>query len=381
MQITLRTKFESERMMSKKILHIITSLEMGGAQRVLNKLVDSDDKSNQHFIITLKKGPNELKPNCQVFSLDFGNLINAYKSMRWLLSNLKNERYSLIVSWLYHADLIGTFVSLLTKIPLIWNIRHTYIDQSSLKFTTWLIVRINFFVFGFVPRAIIYCAVSAKYSHRKLLFWKKPEVQINNGAFLPSEDIPIAPVSDRCTFIWVGRDDPQKGFEIFLKAVASLKGEINIPFHCNCYGNGIEFSNNRISQLINKLDVRDCVNLCGKSSHIDLEFRVSHVHVLSSLSEGFPNVVVEAMSNSVPSIVTEVGDAAVIVGDTGWIVSPGDFLELRDAMYAACMELVYENKIYINRRFSCFKRATNNFSLMSMLREYQKIFDYYGKQK
>lgn len=364
--------------MPKKILHIITSLETGGAQKVLSKLVESDEH-NEHVIAVLKQSSDELKLDCQVHTLNFSSLNNAWMSLNWLLFELRNEKYSLMLSWLYHADFIGSLVALLTKAPLIWNIRHTYIDRRSLKLTTWLLVRLNFIILGFVPQAVIYCASSAKNSHKKLTFWKKPELQINNGVFIPHSQKLVRSHLTHCKFIWVGRDDPQKGFENFLNAIASLKKKVDIPFQCNCYGDGIDTTNEHISQMINKLNLHDCVNLMGRSSHIYVEFGSSHFHVLSSWSEGFPNVVVEAMSNSVPSIVTDVGDAAAIVGDTGWIVSPDDEIELSEAMRDACIELMNDNNLYSKRRLSCFNRAIDNYSLTSMLSEYQKVFDFYGR--
>jgi glycosyltransferase involved in cell wall biosynthesis len=82
----------------------------------------------------------------------------------------------------------------------------------------------------------------------------------------------------------------------------------------------------------------------------------------SAYGEAFPNVVAEAMACETPCIVTEVGDSALIVGDTGWVVPSSDPAGLATAM-AAAIQALSDRAELKNRQTKCRERIEANFNL------------------
>src|SRR3546814_15063930 len=88
---------------------------------------------------------------------------------------------------------------------------------------------------------------------------------------------------------------------------------------CVLIGHGLEESNAELTRILDAHDLRDKLVLMGRQDDVPRLMNGLDVHVLSSRAEGFPNVVAEAMATGVACVATDVGDAAVILGGTGWL--------------------------------------------------------------
>jgi glycosyltransferase involved in cell wall biosynthesis len=136
---------------------------------------------------------------------------------------------------------------------------------------------------------------------------------------------------------------------------------------------GTNINNNKI--LINeikRLRLNNYVKLLGPSKNISEIMNSLDVHVQSSRSEGFPNVVAEAMAHKTPCVATNVGDTSYIVGDTGWIVPSNNPKKLAKSIELALKEI--HTKKWIKRCDKARARIKEKFSIDNMINSYNKIW-------
>ena len=170
----------------------------------------------------------------------------------------------------------------------------------------------------------------------------------------------------------VARYDPQKDHLNLIKALSLLHTE-NINFLCVLVGSNIDKNNVKIVDEIKKLKLSKKIILLGQTKNITNVMNGFDIHILSSsYGEGFPNVVAESMACGTPSIVTDVGDSAYIVGNTGWVVQPNNPHELAEAIKKSVKEIGTSkwNKRCNNARL----RIKNNYSINKMIERYNTIW-------
>ena len=120
----------------------------------------------------------------------------------------------------------------------------------------------------------------------------------------------------------IGRFDPLKDFNNFVKASGLVLRDLDsVKFLM--VGKGLDKDNTELNQWIKNTLHPDNFILIGEANPHDLTAAMD-LYCLSSKAEGFPNVVAEAMAMQIPCVVTDVGDAARIVGESGVVVQPMD---------------------------------------------------------
>lgn len=117
----------------------------------------------------------------------------------------------------------------------------------------------------------------------------------------------------------IARIDPMKDFETFLHAVKIIiKDKLDV--HFICAGGGSGKYRDSIIRMCNEMGLDDYVSWIGERHDMPEVYNALDVLTSCSITEGFSNVVAEAMSCGVPCVVTDVGDSANIVGETGFVV-------------------------------------------------------------
>jgi glycosyltransferase involved in cell wall biosynthesis len=168
----------------------------------------------------------------------------------------------------------------------------------------------------------------------------------------------------------VARFDPQKDHANLLAALSLLK-ERGVEYCCVFVGTGVDCANETLTQLISAAGLEKNVQLLGRRNDIPAVMNALDLHVLSSsFGEAFPNVLAEAMACGTPCVTTDVGDAALIIGETGWVVPPEDVGALANSIEKAIM-LWQDQPGWQKRKRACRKRVEDEFSLSAMVSAYR----------
>lgn len=371
-----------------QVTHIITGLNNGGAEAVLYRLCTNGTGAT-HTVISLmdmgKYGPMLEKAGITVHCLNMPQGRVTLSGLRKLYTLLKKGKPDAVQTWMYHADLIGGVIAKLAGVKKVfWNIRHSTLEAGKSKRSTIIIAKLCARLSKRVPTGIVCCADEALAVHAAIGYDKSKMTVIYNGYRLDQfninteagnavkQELDIAHVP--LVLGLVGRFNPQKDHANLLNALALLK-EKHKDFACLLVGAGINPDSTELYEQLKSLGLLEHVHLLDQRSDISAVMNALDVHVLSSsFGEGFPNVVAEAMACGTPCVTTNVGDAALIVGDTGWVVPPSNSEQLFEAITKALNEKQTNADAWNARQQAARQRIEENFSIETMVRKYHRVW-------
>ena len=370
-----------------KVIHVITGLNDGGAEAVLFRLC-THDAAHQHVVISLsgedKYGSLLRAGGVEVYTLDMRPGTPSPIALIKLIQLLRKHRPDIVQTWMYHADLLGGFAARMAGVKVIvWGIRHTTLEPGKSKKTTIWIAKLLAMLSWWLPVRIAVCAQRAMDVHEALGYDRSRMRFIPNGYdlsdFAPRPEAGAAlrasfgVLSDTPLIGTVGRYDPQKDHANLLNALAILQSR-DVAFRCLLVGTQLDDDNTELMALIEQLGLHDQIILLGRRNDIPAVMSALDVHVLpSAFGEAFPNVVAEAMACGTPCVVTDVGDAAYMVGDTGWVVPAGDATALADAIALVLFTIESQSEsVKLSRQARL--RIEQNFGLDRMIEAYRGVW-------
>ena len=370
---------------SVNVVHIITGLEDGGGEAVLFRLC-TQDQSHQDHVVSLmdagKYGPLLEAKGVRITCLDMPRGRVTISGLWQLWRLICKERPTVIQTWMYHADLVGGVIARLAgQRNVIWGIHHTTLVPGQSRRTTIWVAKICARLSRIVPRRIVCCAEKAREVHEELGYDRDRMQVIPNGYDLsvfqpdPSSGQQVRHVLslDKAQDVigFVARYDPLKDHETLLSALAILNWQGKCPA-CLLVGSAMDVNNEELVDLIARKGLSQRVHLLGRRDNIPAIMNAIDLHVLSSTSEAFPNVLAEAMACGTPCVSTDVGDAAEIVGPTGRIVQPRN----PEALAKAISDMLSEKASpdWTARRDDARRRVSDRYSLSRMVDSYHEVW-------
>lgn len=318
------------------ILYVITSLDVGGAQKMILETVKGLDKNRYNLNVCSLKKKNSYVEEFRLagvapISLLLPDKVNLFYLCKLpvafikLMKIMKENKVTIVHSYLFQANLLSRIAARFVKVPvIISSIRIMEMQKASHlwfdKLTNCLIDKIitnaeavrQFIISktGVSPDKIvtIHNGINTKHNLNQEKMFSGEKLNLPLGADIIGS---------------IGRLHEQKGFNYLLQALVLVKKE-QPNFKCILVGDGK--LKNYLNALSKEYNLTENMIFTGFRKDMDEIISVFDVFVLSSLWEGLPNVIMEAMNQSKPVIATAVGGTAELVQDkiTGLLVPARD---------------------------------------------------------
>jgi glycosyltransferase involved in cell wall biosynthesis len=236
---------------------------------------------------------------------------------------------------------------------------------------------------------VVNCSQRSAEVHEQLGYSAVPHAMIPNGydpdVFHPDDETRAAIRAslgvDEDVFLVgsITRWHADKDLPTLLRAMSVVRDR-GIPAMCVLVGRGLSVSNLDLLREVEKAGLNDKTLLLGLREDVADVLRALDLHVLSSRSEAFPNVVAESMLSGVPNVATDVGDSAYMVGDTGWVVEAGDADGIAAAIEQAHRERHDSPQYWQKRRSDARQRVVERYTLDRMMNAYEELWRRLGSE-
>ncbi|MBT3504637.1 MAG: glycosyltransferase [Piscirickettsiaceae bacterium] len=368
-----------------KVIHIITGLATGGAERALYNLLQGglSTEFDCHVISLSDEGTMGAQIKALGVTVITLNMRAGWPTLAGLLklrSIIKKLQPDLIQGWMYHGNLAATLARffMANKPALIWNVRQSLYDLKHEKRLTRLVIKANRF-FSANPDVLLYNSQLSRQQHEAFGFSVDKSRVIPNGINLQRFSFSaearrniLAELSIPKTAVVIGhvaRLHPMKDHANFLKAAVIL-AQRNADIQFILSGRGVSINDEALEKHI-PITLQNRFHLLGERNDVADLMSAMDVFCQSSWTEAFPNVLGEAMAVAIPCVATDVGDSALIIGECGVVVPARD----ADALIAGIEALLILDTI--ERRVlgqQAHNRIEEQFTLSVIAERYADLY-------
>ena len=362
-----------------KVLEVINSLKIGGAELLLRNFVIEAKKNNQYVVdVCTLYATNDArsieemkKKNVRIWSL---NLKNKYtlSSVGKIKKIIERENYDIVHVHLFPAS---AFVAL-SSLFLPNNIRYIFTEHST--FNRRRTIKIFKIVDGFIYNRYSKIICSSKQVQNSLIKWipknkEKTEV-IHNGTPIHSKSYSHQLIK-KYDILFVGRLVHQKGIRFLLEAISILQNKYKKYVKAAVVGGGpLE---KELKKLCEELKINDSVEFLGIRRDIDQLMKSSKLFVLPSCWEGFGIVLIEAMKNRLPIVATNIGGIPEIItdGNEGILIPKANSVILAESINKVLEDEKLRSKLIQNAYRKVQKKYSIERYTISLLNLYFNILN------
>lgn len=323
--------------MSLRVTVVVTGLGIGGAEHALLNLLSRLDRTRFEVAVVVLGLEDALLPQYRAAGIE--PVMLRMRPGRWplrtarrLVDTLRELAPDIIQGWMYHGNLAASFAAArLSPRPVVcWSVRdtpeaahgHSLFTQVVIRLSGWYVKRVDR-IFNVSSRSLAYCAERFGWPAERTevlpngvdmaRFRPDPALRLQVRAELRLADEPLIAL--------VARWSPVKNHALFVAAAVRLR-ERCPRARFLLVGKGLDAANPELAGLLARSGLGNSALLLGPRHDVERLYAAADIAALTSHSEGFPNVLAEAMACGVPVTSTDVGDARQIVGPGGRVLVP-----------------------------------------------------------
>lgn len=365
-----------------RILQLVSTLTIGGAEQIVLNLAERvNPRQFETFVCSLsRKGEHSLQPAFERLGIPLLSLkakhFYSLKTLGTVERYVREQKIDLIHTHLTDADIVGRLIGRRRQLPVLstmHNIPHNYARQRWDRY--WL----ERFTARYWATHLV--AVSAKIRELYIADWQIPPSRIsaiNNSVqmepFLAvAEGVPTEREFPGPVITNVARFNPQKAQHILLAAAALVIAKIPTA-HLVMVGKG--HLEQPLRQQAQDLGIATNVIFTGVRHDIPQVLAQTDVFALSSLWEGLPLSVIEAMAAARPVVVTDVGGNSELVemGLSGLVVPPDSAQALAEALLTLLQN--EGQRLALGR--AARQRVQQLFSPKPFIQQYEQLYQQLG---
>ncbi|MEE9326704.1 MAG: glycosyltransferase [Cocleimonas sp.] len=367
-----------------KVAHISTSLNTGGAEVQLLRLLGKLDKNKFEMIVISLHEETYLADEVRKLGIPVHSLYLKKNplNIRKAYTILKEFNPDVIHGTMYEGGVVGTLFNkfLPKKPPVIWTVHEPleHYDKEPLR------KRLQLRSWGLMskkPACMMYVSNLNKEQHLDWGFDNDKALVIPNGVdtdkCFPNKEAGLKVRESlnipKSAFVIgkIARFHRQKNHLGFLHSAAILTKK-HPHVHFMLVGTNVDKENKELTDLISKLGLEEKVHMLGNRQDIPDVVNAFDLATLTSFGEAFPLTLGEAMVSGIPCVATNVGDNDYIIGDTGIITAIDD----DPAMAAAWQKMVEMDKAEFKALGQAARQRTlENFTLEQQVKQHQDLYE------
>jgi glycosyltransferase involved in cell wall biosynthesis len=305
-----------ERAPKRSIVVVINALHSGGTEKTCIEVARHFSERYHVKIVSLTGGgpaESELRGmGVQVEVLRASNPLSAIFALVRLGKVLREYRPEVILTFLYFSDLAGSLTARIfaPHSKVYWNVRNNVLTRRQTGFSYYA-AKLCAWTSHFLPHEIVYCSETARTQHEAIGYRPARSAVVENSAgavpFSFSREargeFRRGRFDGAFVFLFVGRFDAVKRVDVYIEACARVYRSSGEALRFAIAGRGMDPSNVQLLKMITATGCADRFELLGFVEDRQRLYSAADCLVLTSETEGSPNVVYEAVATKLPAII------------------------------------------------------------------------------